>query len=168
MLAVAAVALLAACGQPQEAVQSGAVGANAEVGRVLLRNVHVDGPPTTGHPDRSAATVWLTLVNEAAQPDALTDVSTDVATRVVILAGTGCDATAETLPRLDLPAGTPAPGRGGYHLRLVELRVGILPGANIPITFTFRHAGSITVPTPVDSGAGPAGVSTPCPSPSSG
>lgn len=161
VLALAAVGVLAACGQPQAAVTSAAVGADAQVGGVLLQHVHVDNPPPTGHPDRSDATVWLTLVNQAAQPDALTDVSTDVATRVEILAGTGCDGTA--LPLLDLPAGAPAPGGRGYHLRLVELRVGILPGGNIPITFTFRHAGSITVPTPVDTGAGPAGMSTPCP-----
>lgn len=161
-LALAAMGVLAACGQPQEAVRSAAIGADAHVGGVLLRDVHVDSPTRTGHPDRSDATVGLTLVNQAARPDALTGVSTDVATRVDILAGTGCD-TAKTLPVLNLPVGTSAPGGSGYHLRLVDLRVGILRGGNIPITFTFRHAGSITVPTPVDSGAGPAGTSTPCP-----
>jgi hypothetical protein len=38
-------ALLAACGDPQQVIQSGTTGTNAQIGDILLRNVYVDEPP---------------------------------------------------------------------------------------------------------------------------
>jgi copper(I)-binding protein len=179
ILVVAAAAVLAGCGQPQQVSQSGTVGANAQVGDVLLRNVRIADAPPQGLLGGRDATVRLTLINQAGQPDALTGITSDVATRVEIRSDTDCDGTAETLGRLALPARTdrssppdaPGPTDARYFLSLVDLRVGILAGGMVPITFTFQNAGSITIPTPVaisaDSGTGtsasPAACGTPDP-----
>ena len=160
-------ALLSACGHPQEVIQSGTVGSNAQVGDVLLRNVYVEDPPQESYPGGSDATVRLTLINQAGRPDTLTAVSTDVADHVEIVVG--CDGTPRTVSSLDLPAridaasppNRPGPNDAGYALRLVDLRTGILQGGSVPIEFTFRNAGSITLPTPV--GTGRAGTSPPPP-----
>jgi copper(I)-binding protein len=167
VLVLSAATLLAGCGRPQQVLQSGTVGANSQVGDVLLRNVYVENPAGTGYPGGGDATVRLTIINQAGRPDALTAVSSDVATRVEILADTDRDGTAETLPRLDLPARTdlpsppnaPGPTHADYFLRMLDLKVGILQGTSVPITFVFRHAGSVTLPTPVDgTAAGDAGT----------
>lgn len=147
-VAVAATAVLVAgCGNSQPAAtqpaatQPGTTGANAKVGQVLLRDVEV----TTGITGASReATVRLTIVNQAGQPDALTAVASDVAGRVEMFANTGCTATAA---RIALPAGPSAQ----YTIRLRDLRIGLVRGGNVPITFTFANAGTITVPTPVGS-----------------
>lgn len=149
-VALAATAVLAAgCGNggPVASTEPASFGANAQVGQVLLRGVEV----TTGVTDVNRdATVRVTLVNQAGQPDALTAVSSDVAGRVEMLADSSCNQTA----RIELPAGPSAQ----YTIRLNDLRIGLVRGGNVPITFTFANAGSITVPTPVGTtGALPAG-----------
>jgi copper(I)-binding protein len=117
-------------------------------GEVLLRDVEV----TTGITGASRdATVRLTLVNQAGEPDALTAVASDVAGRMEMFANTDCTATTA---RLALPPGASAQ----YTIRLTDLRIGLVRGGNVPITFTFTNAGSITVPTPIDGGTAiPAG-----------
>jgi copper(I)-binding protein len=140
-LATAAV-LVAGCGNSQPAATAvpASMGANAQVGQVLLRGVEV----TTGTANpNSEATVRLTLVNQASQPDALTAVASDVAGRVEMLADGGCGQTS----RLALPAGPSAQ----HTIRLSDLRIGLVRGGNVPITFTFANAGTITVPAPIDS-----------------
>lgn len=140
-VAVTATAMLVAgCGDSQPAAtQPGITGANAKVGQVLLRDVKV----TTGIAGASRdATARLTLVNQAGQPDALTAVASDVAARVEMFANTGCTATAA---RIALPVGLSAQ----YTIRLRDLRIGLVRGGNVPITFTFANAGTITVPTPI-------------------
>jgi copper(I)-binding protein len=161
ILVVSAAAVLAGCGQPQQVRQSGATG---QVGDVLLRNVYIENPTGTSYPGGSDATVRLTIINRASQPDALTAITTDVAARVVILAGTDCAGAGETLPRLDLPPrvdlpsppNAPGPTDAGYLLRMLDLKVGILQGTSVPITFVFRRAGSVTLPTPVGGATGAA------------
>jgi copper(I)-binding protein len=153
-------ALLSGCGHSDEVVQSGGVGADGRVGDVLLRNLYVENPPQAGYPGGSDATARVTLINRAGRSDTLTGVTTDVAQRVEILARTDCDGTPQTLSSLELPAradssgapGGPGPNETGYTLRLVDLRTGILQGGSIPIEFTFRQAGSITLPAPVGTG----------------
>jgi copper(I)-binding protein len=141
-IALAATAVLAAgCSNGHSAATTPAsFGANAQVGQVLLRGVEV----TTGVTDTNRdATVRVTLVNQAGQPDALTGVASDVAGKVELLADASCNQTA----RIELPAGPSAQ----YTIRLSDLRVGLVRGGNVPITFTFANAGTITVPTPVGS-----------------
>jgi periplasmic copper chaperone A len=143
-VALAAIAVLATgCGntQPAASSQPASMGANAQVGQVLLRDVQV----TTGTTDLGRdATVRLTLVNQAGTPDALTAVGSDVAGRAEMLADSACS---RSTVRLAVPAGPSAQ----YLIRLSDLRIGLVRGGNVPITFTFANAGTITVPTPVGS-----------------
>jgi copper(I)-binding protein len=162
-----AVAVLAGCGHPQEVLQSGTVGTNAQIGAILLRNVYVENPMRNGYRSAGDATVRLTLINQADRPDTLTAVTSDVATRVEILLGSGCQSTQHTVASLELPArvdvssppNRPGPTEAAYALRLVDLRVGILQGATVPISFRFARAGTITLPTPVEAATQP---SAPC------
>jgi copper(I)-binding protein len=143
-IAVTAIAVLVAgCGNTQTgaAAQPASMGANAQVGQVQLRGVQVMTGLTNVNRD---ATVRLTLVNQAGQPDALTAVASDVAGRVEMLADAGCS---RTTARLALPAGPSAQ----YLIRLSDLKIGLVRGGNVPITFTFANAGTITIPTPIDS-----------------
>ena len=139
----AAAALLAGCGnqQPGASTQPTTMGASAQVGQVQLRDVQVMTGTTDPNHD---ATVRLTLVNNAGKPDALTAVSSDVAGRVQMLADAACS---RSTARLALPAGPSAQ----YMIRLNDLKAGLVRGGNVPITFTFANAGTITVPAPVDS-----------------
>jgi copper(I)-binding protein len=149
-VALAATAVLVAgCGYSHPLASPGpaSIGANAQVGQVLLRDVQVSTGVTDVNRD---ATVRLTLVNQAGQPDALTAVASDVAGRVEMFADASCTQTA----RVALPAGPSAQ----YLIRLSDLRIGLVRGGNVPITFTFANAGTITVPTPIDgNGSLPAG-----------
>ena len=149
-VALAATAVLVAgCGysHPAASPEPASIGANAQVGQALLRGVQV----STGVTDvNREATVRLTLVNQAGQPDALTAVASDVAGRVEMFADASCTQT----DRVALPAGPSAQ----YTIRLSDLRIGLVRGGNVPITFTFANAGTITVPTPIDgNGTLPAG-----------
>lgn len=154
-----AVLLLTGCGDPQQVIQSGTTGANAQVGDILLRNVYLDEPPNPSYPTGSDPTVLLVLINQGRQPDTLTRITTPVATTVEIHWDRGCDGTAETLPRLELPAhidltsppNARSPGRADYFLRLIETTKPVLAGSAVPLTFTFTHAGSITMSAPVDA-----------------
>jgi copper(I)-binding protein len=150
-VALAATAMLAAgCGYSHSLASTSATtstGANAQVGQVQLRDVQVNTGVTDVNRD---ATVRLTLVNQAGQPDALTAVASDVAGRVEMFADASCTQTG----RVTLPAGPSAQ----YTIRLSDLRIGLVRGGNVPITFTFANAGTITVPTPIDgTGTLPAG-----------
>jgi copper(I)-binding protein len=163
ILILAAAAALGGCGSPQQVIQSGTIGANAQVGHVLLRNVYVQRSTATSFPNPGDATVRLVLINQASRPDTLTGVSTDVAGRVEILSDADCDGRAQVVPRLDLPArvdstsppNAPGPTAAGYFLHLVDLKVGIIQGGSVPITFTFSRAGTVTLPTPVEGPAPP-------------
>ena len=153
-VALAATAMLVAgCAgysHPLASAEPASVGANAQVGQVLLRDVQV----STGVPAMNRdATVRLTLVNQAGQPDALTAVASDVAGRVEMFADANCTQTA----RVALPAGPSAQ----YTIGLSDLRIGLVRGGNVPITFTFANAGTITVPTPID-GTGTGTLPTGC------
>ena len=177
IVAAGAGALLAACGSPQEVIQSGTTGTNARVGDVLLRNVHLESPPRAGYPPGSDPRVVLTLVNQGTRPDTLSRVETPAARQVKIQWDRDCDGTAETLPRLRLPAridttsppSAPGPTDSGYFLRLVDLTRTVRGGATVPLTFVFESAGNVTVDTKVDlpgAGADPRPASSCQPVPS--
>jgi copper(I)-binding protein len=74
------------------------------------------------------------------------------------------------LDRLELPAGQPVQLRpGSYHLMLMDLKAPLQPGANVPVTLSFRTAGgetrqlalqvpvSATAPKEAGAAAAPAG-----------
>jgi copper(I)-binding protein len=168
--------LLSGCGDPQEVIQSGTTGTNAQVGDILLRNVYVDEPPDPAYEPGADPRVVLTLVNQGDRPDTLVRVTTPVARAVEIRWDRDCDGAAELLPQLPVPAevdlpsppNAPGPLQSGYHLRLVDLTQEVLAGASVPLTFTFTDAGTTTVEAKVDlPGTGRAEPGTRCtPTPS--
>ncbi|GAA3463627.1 copper chaperone PCu(A)C [Saccharothrix longispora] len=146
--------VLAGCGEPQQVLRSGTMGANGHVGEVVLRNVLVEAP--AGGPWRAGddADVTLTLLTDADRPDALVAVSTDSAAGVELLADRDCDGRSERVDRIRLPAegAVVEPGSvdTAYHLRIVDFTREVLAGTTIPLTFTFADAGRTTLDVPVE------------------
>lgn len=170
LLAVATL-LAAGCGDPQQVIQAGTTGTNAQVGDILLRNVYIDEPADPAYESGADPRAILTLVNQGRRPDTLTRVTTPVASTVEIRWDRGCDGVAEVLPRLPLPAKTdhtsppnaPGPTRSGYFLRLVDLTETVYAGSSVPLTFTFTDAGTTTIQAKVDlPGAGHAEPTPSC------
>lgn len=137
---------------PQDVVQAGVMGANARIGDILLRSVHVEAPAVAAYPAGGEARVWLTLINEGTTPDALTGVSTPVAERVEVRWDQDCDGEYRAVRLLPLePAQPPRASTAGvppfdaYHLRVVGFEEPILAGTAIDLAFVFRAAGTVTV-----------------------
>lgn len=83
--------VLASCGEPQRVLQSGTVGANGEVGDVLLRNIHMTPPGGDGYEQGDNAIVQFAVFNRAGEADALVDVRSDAAKDIVMHWDTQCD-----------------------------------------------------------------------------
>ncbi len=101
LLAVAGLAAaLAACSAGQDAqtafVSPSIDGANGQVGDVALRDITIAFPEGGQYAAGSDARLQVTLVNTAAQDDALVEVQTDVAQRVTL--GTGPAASGSATP----------------------------------------------------------------------
>lgn len=159
---------MAACGEPQEVLQSGAIGGTGQAGDVLLRGVYVDPADSYRYLAGADPVVWLTLINDGKAVDTLTGVTTPYAAAVEIRWDRGCDGSAEVVPALPLKPADPAPNTSAgpaatildpYYLRLVDLDREVLAGTTIPLTFSFDNAGAVTVDAVVLSEAG--AVATP-------
>ncbi|HEX2131221.1 MAG TPA: copper chaperone PCu(A)C [Actinophytocola sp.] len=139
------------------------LGTNAEAGSILLRNVRVERPQDGIYREGDDARVYLTLVNQADQPDRLLSVTTTHADNVRQHWDEGCDGTAEQVESIPLlPDGTvPAPvevngwvndvGRLPYHLELIGITTTIREGTTIPLTFTFAGTGPEGIRTTIDA-----------------
>lgn len=165
---------LGACAAGQRAQTSNQFsvvdGVAADVGTIGLRDLGVSAPSAAGgYPKASTATLAMAIVNNGREPDALISVTTPAAAQVVITAPTGTttvavsSGTASGAPSAS-PSGPPTgalidlppsqlvrvgstPGSG--NLALTNLANPLIAGQSIPVTFTFRSAGSITVKVPV-------------------
>jgi len=161
LLAVVLTAALTGCGDPQQVVASGAIGAEGRSGDILLRGVRVAAPPQPQYPAGAEADVWLTLLNEGRQPDTLTGVSSPDARSVDIRSDDDCDGTATTVSTLTLPPAITLPGPAysdnpattrpfeAYSLRLVNLTREVLAGTTVSLTFEFQRAPAVTLKVPV-------------------
>ena len=161
MLVIALAAGLTGCGDPQQVVASGAIGAEGRSGDILLRGVRVAAPPQPRYPAGANADVWLTLLNEGRQSDTLTGVSSPDADTVVIRTDDDCDGTATTVSSLSLPAADTLPGPvhsdnpsttrpfESYSLRLVGLTRDVPAGTTVSLTFQFQGAPAVTLEVPV-------------------
>lgn len=155
---------LAGCGAGRSAEPGesgflhGAGGVNTSVADVLLRDVSIDEPGDTAYQPGDVARLRLTLFNEAPQSDALVRVSTPAASVSRIVVDSDCDGIAEIVGEVPLPPQpalrTPAPSRpdGPEIDYLVELQLDqkVPSGTFVPVTFTFRQAGTTTVQVPVE------------------
>lgn len=211
---VAAAALLTsgcAAGQQAATANESATldGVNKTLGNIALRGLAIAPPPAGGYPVGSNPLVKLVIVNTGTDADALTEISTPVATtwaayRTVaeagrVLADAASSATASESPsapvsdtasaasgspsgssstsgsRSAAPSSTApappnrlpliplAPGRRvswgvpeatGAMILLDTTRI-LHPGTTIRVTFTFRRAGTITVPVPIQLTSSP-------------
>lgn len=146
---------------PDVPVQS--MGTDVELGPLSLLDVAVAPPDTDRHRAGENARINLTLVNRGDAEDTLTGVSSPAAAHAAIHFDRACDGTAERVGRLPitasgsvpLPPGAPRHRHGPYYLELVGLTRDLQP-TTVPITFTFEHAGTVTVAAivrPHDPGA---------------
>lgn len=153
---------LTSCGAPQRVLQSGTIGANGEVGDVLLRNIHMTPPGGDGYEQGDDAVVQFSVFNRAREADALTGVRSDAAKDIVLHWDAQCDGEAEQVERLPLLADGGVARLSGslraYHLGFVDLTRKVRAGTDVAVTFEFERAGSVTLDVPVEvaaEGAGP-------------
>ncbi|GAA0384574.1 hypothetical protein GCM10009530_39300 [Microbispora corallina] len=115
-------------------------GANADLGRVKLRNAFlIGGPP--GRPLQPGASVpmYLALLNDGAAADRLVSVSAPG-----VFQGATLPAGGLAVPPNGFVGGTPAP-----QALMTGLLRPLWSGTAIPMRLTFEHAGSTTVQVPV-------------------
>ncbi|TQM84449.1 uncharacterized protein DUF461 [Saccharothrix saharensis] len=134
------------------------MGSNEEVGTVKLRNVFVEAPPDIEYRygPGDEAIVRLELFSEADDPATLVSVRTDLAQRVEMIADPDCDGERERVSSIVVPpegaVNEPGSPHSAYHLRIVDFRREVLAGTTVPLVFTFRDAGEVTVDAMVEAG----------------
>ncbi|WP_434446771.1 copper chaperone PCu(A)C [Lentzea sp. E54] len=152
--------------------ESGTIGANGQVGDVLLRNVHVVPPGGDGYQQGDDAAVRLALFNKAARPDALVDVRTDAATNASLLWDAACDGESEQVQRLPLLADGGVTRLSGsllqYRVQLDGFTREVQAGTEIPMTFRFEQAGEVSLDVPVEAVADLDGAGHPGDCPAAG
>lgn len=154
--AVTAALLLTACGGPvYEAEEWEGPGQNEKVGDVLLRYARLAAPPVDDEPIPAGTDVplYLWLINEGQDEDALVSVSTDAAAEVIVVDAEGrlLEFPVPLPPEEDVQLGV-----DDMHLVVLGIEVPLRAGDTIPMTFVFRDAGELTtgvhaqVPLPQD------------------
>lgn len=155
VVAFAVVVVSTSCGEPQQVHGSGTMGTNAEVGDVVLRNVFVRAPGDGAYQRGEDAVVRLAMFSRSDRPDALLGVRTRSADQVELRSDTDCDGTAETVPRIGVPAegavNEPGSVDSAYHLRVVDFSEEVLAGTTVPLTFIFEDAGEVEVDALVEA-----------------
>lgn len=131
-------------------------GAMGQTGEMLVRDLSLDPGPAEVVPAGSPVTLRGTLVNEAPGEDQLVSVSTPYATAVVAQGVTTVPGDNATMlvGSSPVPVGPPAPDTrvtGTARITLNGVTQVLHSGPTYPVTLTFAHAGTITVPTPVIS-----------------
>lgn len=141
-LAMLAVVGLAGCGAEAQEPDLGAVGVEAQVGELALRDVELDNPPDGRYEVGSAASLNLAIVNQGLSADTLVDVSGPAFDAVVV-----DDAESATPLRITIPPGeTVYTGSSGdADLILIGLDESLLSAEAVSVTFTFESAGAVTV-----------------------
>lgn len=141
-LALCGATALVACGSTAEEIELGAVGVEAEVGELALRDVELDNPPDGVYEIGTAARLNLAVVNRGGEDDELVEVSGPAFDAVVI-----DDAEPDTQLTITIPAGeTVYTGSSGdADLILVGLDESLLTAETVSVTLTFREAGAVTV-----------------------
>lgn len=108
------------------------------VGTIALRNVYVVGPVESG----ASTQVVSAFFNGGAEPDELIGISSPDAK-------SGTPPTDAALP----PGGIRIFNADGHPPTLVGLNDKLLLGSQVPVTFTFAKAGSVTLQVPVEEPA---------------
>jgi copper(I)-binding protein len=188
VLGLGAALAIAGCGAGQitqtDTQQPAVNGAYAQAGRVLIRDAALQFPQSgqQAYAAGSNAPLSLVIVNQEPTDDELVSVSSPLASGAqiegskVIVAGSYLvvggqegGAGAETSAAQPSSATAAAAASGGVktpekmgHATVVlqGLRTNVWAGMTVPVTFTFRNAGQVTVELPI---AAPAYPRTPAP-----
>jgi len=124
--------------------------AQASTGSIAVRAIRVVLSDTATNVNASATTpqayLTATIVNRATTTDSLTGAT--VAGSSVTLAGTP-DPSVALPPQQVVQIGDPELGFLGSTLSVGALQQGLTAGTTTPVTFTFQHAGTVTVAVPV-------------------
>jgi copper(I)-binding protein len=150
-------------GDQPEPFQESVMGANAQVGEILLRSVHVEAPQNPSYQPGNDAVVRFTLLNEGRRQDTLTSLTSTAAASVEIRWDDDCDGAARTVSALPLQPAFPGlteasggvPPFDAYYGRLVDFKQQVLAGTTVPVTFTFADAGQVTVEALVQPSSAP-------------
>lgn len=120
----------------------GAVGVEAEVGDLALRDVELANPPDGRYEVGSAARLNLAIVNRGRDDDQLTDVSGPAFDAVVV-----DDGEPDTPLQITIPAGeTVFTGQSGdADLILTGIDTSLLSSETISVTLSFQRSGDVTV-----------------------
>jgi periplasmic copper chaperone A len=97
---------------------------------------------------------YVTIRNTGDEPDRLVSIETPVAARSEVheIMEEGAIMKMRPASPLESPPGEEVGLEpGGMHIMLMQLRQPLQEGESIPITFTFRDAGEITVNAPIAS-----------------
>lgn len=157
VLGLGAALVLAGCGAGQltqtDSQQSAVNGAQAQTGALLARDAGLLYPDNQvhGYPVGSDAPLRLTFVNNGKTDDELVAVSSPAATTGTVQGSTRVVAasTLRVAPS-QAQAPNPTPERVGHaQISLRGLKRDIRPGQTIPVTFSFRDAGPLTVDMPI-------------------
>lgn len=158
-VAVAAAVLVAGCGGAREAQQAAATSptrqhvdtADGRVGSLRM-TASIASPPAYGATYSPGGTVdlWLSVANDGTAADELTGAGSPAAAQVVHRVGEGPPSAQVRVP---VPAGGVAALRTpeGPHLELDQLTQPLHSGQSVPVTFTFRDAGPVTLQVPVET-----------------
>ncbi|RZQ64560.1 copper chaperone PCu(A)C [Amycolatopsis suaedae] len=128
------------------------LGTNTEVGAVKLRNVYVERPPAGAYRPGEDARVAISLFATGRTDDRLTGVTSTDARAVRMRWDRACDGAAEPVLSIPLrggevpsPSGTPVTGHLPYYLTISDFNREVPAGTTVPLTFTFAHAGEVTL-----------------------
>ena len=142
LLAAALVLTGCASGQVSQTADqvSGVDGGSGNAGVIGVRNVLLATPDQGSYPAGANVPVLLWVTNTGLQADTLASASTAAAGSVAI-AGT---ATVQGQSRLEIGAATPV------KVTLTGLTNALSFGTSVPITFSFKSAGDVTVNVPIE------------------
>ncbi len=139
--ALAAALALAGCAAGQITQTAGQVsavsGGSGKIGEIDVLNVQFNSPSGTEYPKGSDAPLQVWVSNDGLDPDTLTGISSPVAASGAIT-GTAV-AQAQSIEDF----GTK------YKVTLKGLTSPIQYGVSVPVTFSFKSAGSVTINVPV-------------------
>lgn len=160
VLGLGAALVLAGCGAGQitqtSTIQPAADGALGQAGSVLVRNATLANRDVCeqAYPAGSNAPLQLTIANTGPRDDALVSVSSANAAGAAIegqkTVVAGSTLVVGSANEANALAGAKA-GVGQAKVTLNGLKSNVWPGQTIPVTFSFRDSGSVTIDLPIAS-----------------
>ena len=136
--------LLAGCaaGQISQTVDQvpGVDGGQGSVGQVAVHNALLATPDGANYPKGSSAPLTLWISNDAGSDDTLTSISTAAGTVKI-------DGTATVPARSIVEVGG---DDSALTATVTDLTEELKYGISVPMTFTFAHAGTLTVNIPIE------------------